>query len=457
MDLRSPPPRYRPLTMDQSSHPVARVRFPEALRFWVKLGFVNFGGPTGQIAIMHHELVERRRWIDEERYLHALNFAMLLPGPEAHQLAIYAGWLLNGAPGAVAAGVFFLLPAFFLMVGLSWLYAVHGDVSWISAIFAGLSWAVVGIVAAASVRIASRALRSAFLYATAGAAFLALFVFGVPFPLVILAAGGLGLGLARRFPGTFRVGSATGRAIVADRVAPTWRRAARVLVVGLAVWLLPLAAVWLAAGRGSVLADEAAFFSTMALVTFGGAYAVLAYVNQAAVVRFGWLTAEEMAVGLSLAETTPGPLILVVVFVAFLAAYRSPDGLEPVAAGFAGALVAAWATFVPSFLWIFLGAPSVERLRGNVRLSAALVTITAAVVGVIANLAVVFAVSTLFDRTRTVEILGHPVVLPVPSSIEPFALLVALAAFVAIGRFRVNVVWVVLGAGLAGWLRWLVG
>jgi chromate transporter len=444
--------------MDDPTQPLAHVPFRQSLRFWVKLGFINFGGPTGQIAIMHHELVERRRWVDEERYLHALNFAMLLPGPEAHQLAIYVGWLLNGSPGAIAAGLFFLLPAFFLMVGLSWLYAVHGDVAWLSAVFTGLSWAVVGIVAAALGRISGRALKTPPMYVVATIAFLALYVVGVPFPLVVLGAGALGLASGGRFPRAFGVPASRREAVLAEpeRIAPSWRRAARVLVIGLAVWLIPLAAVWVAAGRGSVLADEAAFFSTMALVTFGGAYAVLAYVNQAAVVRFGWLTASEMAVGLSLAETTPGPLILVVVFVGFLAAYRSPAGLEPVVAGLAGALVTAWATFVPSFLWIFLGAPSVERLRGNLRLTAALATITSAVVGVVANLALVFAVNVLFGEVRTVEVLGNQVPLPVPGSIEAIAVVAALAAFVALWRFRVNVVWVVLAAGLAGWLQWLL-
>ena len=331
-----------------------RVPFTEALGFWIWLGFVNFGGPTGQIALMHTELVERRRWIGEASFLHALNFAMLLPGPEAHQLAIYVGWLLNGTPGALAAGVFFLLPAFGLMVALSWIYAVHGDVTWISGIFDGLAWAVVGIVSAALLRIGARALGHAILVALAAAAFLALFLFGVPFPLVVLGAGVVGLVVGASLPGS-RAGATDLRQ--AERVAPSWGRTARVLAIGLAVWLVPLAAIALAAGSGSVLADEALFFAGAALVTFGGAYAVLAYVNQAAVIRFGWLSASEMAVGLSLAETTPGPLIMVVVFVGFLASYREPGSVAPVLAGIAGALVVAWATFVPSFLWIFLGRP----------------------------------------------------------------------------------------------------
>ena len=432
---------------------VDRVPFRDALRFWVKLGFVNFGGPTGQIALMHTELVERRRWLGESSFLHALNFAMLLPGPEAHQLAIYAGWLLNGTAGALVAGIFFLLPAFFLMVALSWIYAVHGDVGWVSGVFDGLAWAVVGIVAAALLRIGSRALRHPIQVVLAAIAFLALFVFGVPFPLVVLGAG--------------LVGWVAGRPLgpvpddldapLPDRVQPTVARTARALAIGLAVWLIPLGLVVLAAGIDSVLAEEALFFSLMALVTFGGAYAVLSYVNQAAVLRYGWLTSSEMAVGLSLAETTPGPLILVVVFVGFVAAFRDPGSLAPAVAGVGGALVTAWATFVPSFLFIFLGAPTVERLRGKERLAGALGAITAAVVGVIANLALVFATTVLFDEVDVATPFGHEVPVPDLGSVDVLAVAVAVVSFVAIRRFRLNVVWVVLGAGVAGLLRAVLG
>jgi chromate transporter len=432
------------------------VPFRQALRFWVRLGFINFGGPTGQIAIMHDELVERRRWIDEPRFLHALNFAMLLPGPEAHQLAIYIGWLLNGAPGAVAAGVFFLLPAFALMVALSWVYAVHGDVGWISAIFQGLAWGVVGIVTAALVRIGARALRTPAAVAIAIVAFVGLFVFGVPFPAIVLGAGALGLivGVRLTAPAT---GAVEVGPVGRPDVRPTWPRTLRVLLIGALVWFGPLAIAMLVTGSDGVIADEAVFFSFMALVTFGGAYAVLAYVNQAAVTRFGWLTSGEMAVGLSLAETTPGPLILVVVFVGFVAAYRDPGSLAPLAAGVVGSMVTAWATFVPSFLWIFLGAPSVERLRGNVRLGAALAAITAAVVGVIANLAVVFAIGVLFGARSVERFAGNDVVLPVITSADLIAITVAAAAFVALRAWRVNVVWVVLGSGLVGVVRYVNG
>jgi chromate transporter len=431
----------------------AQVPFRDALRFWARLGFINFGGPTGQIAIMHAELVERRRWIDEPRFLHALNFAMLLPGPEAHQLAIYIGWLLNGAPGAVAAGILFLLPAFGLIVGLSWIYVVHGDVSWVSGIFEGLAWGVVGIVAAALVRIGMRALTTPAMLAIALAAFAALFAFRVPFPIVVLGAGALGLLVGHRLTDRARADRVETPAFGRPGVQPSLRRAVRVLAVGIAVWLGPLALIALAAGTDSVIADEAVFFSLMALVTFGGAYAVLAYVNQAAVVRFGWLTSGEMAVGLSLAETTPGPLIMVVVFVGFVAAYRNPGSLGPLWAGLLGSVVTAWATFIPSFLWIFLGAPSIERLRGNRRLSAALAAITAAVVGVIASLALVFAIGVLFGERRTGRFLGNDVILPVLGSADALAIAVAAVAFVAMHRLRVNVVWVVLGSGLIGLLR----
>lgn len=424
------------------------VPFLQAFAFWLKLGFINFGGPTGQIAIMHLELVERRKWVDEQRFLHALNFAMLLPGPEAHQLAIYVGWLLNGSAGAIAAGVLFLLPALVLMVGLSWLYTVHGDVGWVSAIFDGLAWAVVGIVAGALVRIAQRALRTIPAYLIAAAAFVALLVFGVPFPIVILAAGLLGMALGVRVSPVPGVDDAPdiGRA----GIEPSWARATRVLTIGLAVWLVPIGLAVLVTGTDGVIAQEALFFAIMSLVTFGGAYAVLAYVNQAAVVRFEWLSSGEMAVGLSLAESTPGPLILTVVFVGFVAAYRDPGSLGPVTAGVLGALVTAWATFVPSFLFIFLGAPSIERLRRNRRLAAALAAITAAVVGVVANLAVVFGISVLFGDHRALTVGWRELSVPILSSIDPVAAAVAVGSFVAMWRFRVNVLWIVAGSAVLG-------
>lgn len=456
LELVPPPgPSFEGIVARVTTATSQEVPFRDALVFWVRLGFINFGGPTGQIAIMHDELVERRRWIDEERFLHALNFAMLLPGPEAHQLAIYIGWLLNGSAGAVAAGVFFLLPALALMIGLSWVYAVHGDVAWVSAVFEALAWAVVGIVAAALIRIGQRALKTRSAYVIAGAAFVALLIFGVPFPMVILVAGLLGLWFGARIAGASS-GTSTELDVGRPGVKPTWGRAGRVLAVGLMVWLGPLVVVALAIGTDGVIATEAVFFSFMALVTFGGAYAVLAYVNQAAVLRFGWLTSGEMAVGLSLAESTPGPLILTVVFVGFLAAYRDPGSLEPVAAGLVGALVTAWATFVPSFVFIFLGAPSVERLRGNRRIASALAAITAAVVGVVANLAVVFAAGVLFTKHHSERLFWHDVPVPVLSSIDLLAVSVAVASLIGTWRFRINVVWIVLGSAAIGLLRFAI-
>jgi len=433
------------------------VRFREASRFWVKLGFINFGGPTGQIAIMHQELVEKRRWIDEDRFLHALNYCTLLPGPEAQQLAIYVGWLLHRARGGMVAGVAFVMPAFFLMLGLAWLYATHGDLSWVAAIFDGLGAAVVGIVAAAVIRIGSRALANRVMISVAAASFAALFLYLVPFPAVILAAGAFGFAGGHLRADVFsRDGSVEGGgAAAAPHTRPSLARAIRVLTIGLAVWWGPLLLVGLSRGPGDVLTDEALFFSKAAVVTFGGAYAVLAYIDRASV-GYGWLTPGEMVTGLGLAESTPGPLIMVAQFVGFVAAYRSPGGLDPLAAGTLGALVTVWATFAPSFLWVFLGAPYVERLRGNLRLRATLATVTAAVVGVVLSLAVSFALRVLFGEVQAVRLLGATIPVPTPTSTDPFATAIALIAFLGIWRRGWNVVPVVLASAAAGWLRSLV-
>jgi chromate transporter len=423
-----------------------RPSFSDAFRFWLKLGFINFGGPTGQIAIMHDELVDRRRWIDEDRFLHALSFCVLLPGPEAQQLAIYTGWLLNGTAGGIAAGVLFVLPAAVLMVGLAWLYAAGGDLPTVSAVFDGLAAAVVGIVAAALLTIGGRAVRGRIAVAIAAIAFLAIFVVGVPFPFVVFGAGALGLSL-----GTRSLGVTITREGPIDDTSATgtpWRTF-RVLVIGLAVWWIPLLAVVAVTGRGSIYAEQALFFSQVAVISFGGAYAVLAYVAHEVVRRFG-LSPADVVAGLALAETTPGPLILVVEFYGFLAAYRNPGALPPVAAGVIGAAVTVWATFAPCFLWVFLGAPWVERLRTNRALRAALAAVTAAVVGVIASLALTVAAGVLFDDVRIVKPFWASIPVPVPSSIDLFSLAVAGAAFVAIRRFRVNVAWVALGGAAAG-------
>ena len=434
------------------------IPFKEAARYWTKLGFINFGGPAGQIAIMHEELVDRKRWISNERFLHALNYCMLLPGPEAQQLAIYIGWLLNGTWGGIVAGVMFVLPAFFLILGLSWTYAVHGDIGWVAAVFYGLQAAVIALVAAAVIRVGSKALRNPFLVMLAGVAFVAIFFIKVPFPLIIVGAGSIGFVGSRVAPDVFSMephgsdGDDTIIGTAADRSADhkIWRSIV-VLVVGLLVWWGPLLAVIALRGTDDTLSKEAVFFSQAAMVTFGGAYAVLAYINQAAVQHFGWLDPGQMVTGLGLAESTPGPLILVTEFVGFLGAYRFPGDLDPVVAGTLGALVTVWATFAPCFLWIFLGAPYIERLRGNRALNGALSAVTAAVVGVILNLAVTFAIVALFSSVSRGEIAGMTFPAPDLSSIDVFAVALAAAGFVALWRFKINVLWVIAvsaGAGL---------
>src|SRR3990172_7442561 len=406
-------------------HPMPPVGFWEAFRFWLRLGFLNFGGATRPIAIMHHELVERRRWISNERFLHALSYCMLLPGPEATQLATYIGWLLHRTAGGLAAGVLFVLPAFFFMLGLSWLYAVHGKLFWVAAIFSGLRAGVIAIVAAAVIRIGVRALRTPAMVA--------------PAPLEAVFS-------VRDTP------------VIRDdlpapaHTRPTLRRALLALVVGLAAWWGPLAVVAAWRGPSDVLTREAIFFSKAALVTFGGAYAVLVYIAQAAVQQYGWLAPGEMLDGLGLAETTPGPLIMVTQFVGFLGAFRHPGGLDPVAAGTLGALVTVWATFAPSFLFIFLGAPYIEHVRGHVVLTVALAAITAAVVGVILNLAVWFGLHTLFRTVTETSVLAMTVPVPRLATLDLPALALAVAAFVALWRFRLGIVPVVLGSAVVGLL-----
>jgi len=423
--------------------------FGEAFRFWLKLGFVNFGGPTGQIAVMHEELVDRRGWLGDDGFLHALSFCLLLPGPEAQQLAIYTGWLLNGTAGGIAAGVLFVLPAAVLMAGLAWLYAAGGDVRIVSSVFDGLAAAVVGIVAAAMLSIGGRALRGRAAVVVAGSAFLAIFVVGVPFPLVVLAAAGTGLALGpERLGVTFDEGSDASASPI-PRPRPRPRRTVLVLVVGLAAWWIPVLAVVALTGTGSIYSQEALFFSQVAVISFGGAYAVLAYVGHEVVRRFA-LSPDDVVAGLALAETTPGPLILVVEFYGFLAAYRNPGTLTPAVAGALGAAVTVWATFAPCFLWVFLGAPWVERLRANRPLRSALAAVTAAVVGVIASLALTVAANVLFDDVETARPFFASIPRPVWSSFDVASAAIAAAAFVAIRRFRVNVAWVALGGGLAG-------
>ena len=414
------------------------VPLGQATRAWFRISLQTFGGPAGQIAVMQRELVDERRWIGERRFLHALSYCMLLPGPEAQQLAIYTGWLLNGWLGGLIAGVLFVIPGFVAILALSWLYVAHGDTAVVTGLFLGLAPAVVAIVVQAVVRIAGRALHHRALVWLAVAAFLMLAVLGLPFPLVVLGAGAVGWALGRWRPEVMaRPAIADGdddeAPLVPDdalhRARPSARRNLAILAGGLVLWVTPVAAAWaLASGSRTVFTDQGLFFGGMALVTFGGAYAVLAYVAQAAVETFGWLSAGEMVRGLALAETTPGPLIMVVQFVAFLGAYRNPGDLDPWLAAVLGSMLTVWVTFVPCFLFIFLGAPYVERLRDSHTLSAALTGVTAAVVGVIANLAVYFAVHTLFAATSTVSAGPIHVDVPVWSSYVPGSFLITAVA-----------------------------
>ncbi len=418
------------------------VPFRQALRAWFVISLQTFGGPAGQIAVMQHSLVDDKRWIGQNRFLHALNYCMLLPGPEAQQLAVYTGWLLNGTRGGIAAGTLFVLPGAVAMLALSAVYVAFGDSTAVLAVFAGLAPAVLAIVTHAVWRVGKRALASPALVLLAVTSFLALAVFALPFPVVVAAAAGIGWALGRFAPTTLRRPEHANDAdsgpapLIRDDVLhserPSRRRAVKVLAVGAVVWGLPLLAAVVLTGTDSVFTAQGVFFSGAALVTFGGAYAVLAYVAQRAVEVFHWLAPGEMVRGLALAETTPGPLIMVVQFVAFVGAYRDPGALNPWAAATIAALLTTWVTFVPSFIFVFLGAPSVERLRNNHALSAALTGITPAVVGVIANLAVYFAVHTLFAATTPVEWGPIALQLPILASWRPVAAGIAVIAVVLI-------------------------
>jgi chromate transporter len=442
------------------------VPFAEAVRTWFGISLQTFGGPAGQIAVMQRVLVEDRRWIGQRRFLHALNYCMLLPGPEAQQLAVYIGWLLNGVRGGLVAGTLFVVPGVVALLALSVVYVAYGTTTAVTAVFAGLAPAVLAVVAQAVWRVGRRSLGHPALVAVAVAAFLALAVLGVPFPVVIAAAAAAGWLLHRLAPQTLEAGAdadagggppplVPDQALHAER--PSARRAARILAVGLVLWTAPLAAVAALTGPRSVLTTQGLFFSGTALVTFGGAYAVLAYVAQRAVEVYGWLTPDEMVRGLALAETTPGPLIMVVQFVAFLGAYRDPGGLDPMAAAILGALLTTWVTFVPCFLFIFVGAPHVERLRGNPAVAGALRGITAAVVGVIANLAVYFAVHTLFAATRPVELGPFRLVLGDPGTLRPVAASIAVAAAVMVFGLRWPVLRTLGACGLLGLAAGLAG
>ena len=408
------------------------VPLREATRVWFRISLETFGGPAGQIAVMQRALVDEKQWIGQQRFLHALNYCMLLPGPEAQQLAIYIGWLLNGTAGGLIAGTLFVLPGLVALLGLSALYVGVGSTTVVTGLFVGLSPAVLAIVVQAVIRVGRRALGHPALVAIAVGAFLALALFGIPFPIVIAAAGVAGWLLGRYLPAQ----PVDDEEDALQAEPPSLRRGVRLLIVGLVAWAVPLVIVALATGRDSTLTTEGVFFSGTALVTFGGAYAVLAFVAQRAVEAYGWLSGREMVRGLGLAETTPGPLIMVVVFVAFLGAYRNPGNLDPWLAAFIGALLTTWATFVPCFLLIFLGAPYVERLRGNRTLAAALTGITAAVVGVIANLAFYFAVHTLFRRTHEIDNGPLELVIARFGTVRPVSVAIAVVAAVLIFRLK---------------------
>ncbi|MEO0055802.1 MAG: hypothetical protein RLZZ50_1749 [Verrucomicrobiota bacterium] len=434
--------------------------FREAFRFWLKLGFISFGGPAGQIAIMQHELVEKKRWIGQERFLHALNYCMLLPGPEAQQLAIYCGWLLHRTWGGIAAGVLFVLPSAFILWGLSFGYVAYGAVPWVAAIFSGLKPAVVAVVAAAVLRIGGKALKTPVMWAIAATSFGLILGLGVGFPWIVAGAAAFGWAGRRLAPAQFPVGvghsggkhaASAGevreRAVIDDlaeagAVAPSWGRALRVTALCGALWAAPIAAAGLVFGWGSTLVDQGRFFSQAAMVTFGGAYAVLPYVAQQAVDNYQWLTGPQMLAGLAFAETTPGPLIMVLQFAGFMGGWGQPDGaLSPLAAATLCSAMTTWVTFVPCFLWIFLGAPHIERLRGNLALGSALAAVTAAVVGVILNLAVWFGWQ-----------VWRPVAADGSAHWNWFAIGVSVAAFVALHRFKANLIGVIMAAGAAGWL-----
>lgn len=428
------------------------VPFKEAFRFWVKLGFISFGGPAGQIAIMHKELVEKRKWISEERFLHALNYCMLLPGPEAQQLATYIGWLLHKTIGGIVAGVFFVLPSIFVLLTLSYIYAAYGNVKWVAGVLTGFKPVVVAIVVEAVLKIGKRAIKRNTHFVIAALAFVAIYFLHIPFPLIVLAAGLIGLAGAKIFPALFtnenqnNEGQRTkdkGQSLPDDiplHAKPSYARVLKVLLVCFLLWLLPFIVIVLKFGWASIYAQVYRFFSKAAFVTFGGAYAVLAYVNQAAVDSYNWITSVQSVDGLALAETTPGPLIMVLQFVGFMAGWNNEQGMSQTTSAVFAALITTFTTFLPSFLFIFIGAPYIEALRGKQSLNSALTGITAAVVGVVLNLAIVFGLTVIFPKGLSINL-------------DWFALAMSIAAFVALVRYKADVLFVVLAGGLFGMLK----
>jgi chromate transporter len=448
---------------EKNDAPAHSIGFPEALRVWLRIGLLSFGGPAGQIALMHRILVEEKRWISENRFLHALNYCMLLPGPEAQQLATYVGWLLHRTLGGLVAGILFVLPGAIVILALSVLYAGFRDFTIVEAVFFGIKAAVLAVVIEAVLRIGKRALKNRVMVALAGAAFIAIFFFAVPFPVIVISAALIGLLGGHVSPEIFAAAGAhkisgtdggAADAVLDDATLgytrPTVARALKVILICLALWLVPIAVLWSWLGLTNVFVQEGLFFSKMAVVTFGGAYAVLAYVAQQAVETHGWLAPGEMLDGLGMAETTPGPLIMVVQFVGFMGAYRNPGPLDPMLAGSLGAILTTWVTFVPCFLWIFLGAPYIEALRGHRQLGAALSAITAAIVGVVLNLAVWFGLHVVFDQVNEVFVAGVRLFAPVWESVNFAALFLAAAALVAMFRFKVGMIPTLAGAAVLG-------
>ena len=436
----------------QTTPPVPTLR--ELVRVSARIGCLSFGGPVGQIALMHRELVEERQWVTEDQYLHALNFCHLLPGPEAQQLAIWIGWKLHGVKGGLASGLLFVLPGAAIMLGLSILYGMAAQFAWFAALFLGIKAAVLAIIVQALLRVASRALNAPFKRIVAGLSLLALFVFALPFPAVVIGALLVGTLVAGLRPGWLKLAAPAAPPSVAPR---PWAASARAIAIGAICWATPLAVVFLTLGPDHVLAHIGSFFSRLAVVSFGGAYAVLAYMAQAAVQHYGWLGAGEMADGLGLAETTPGPLIMVTQFVGYLAALRAPAPFSPLVAGVLGALLTTWVTFAPCFLWVFALAPWIERLEAAQRLKGGLATLTAAIVGVIANLSLWFALHVLFARVETVRLGPAQVLVPAPLSLDWRALVLAAAAAVLIFRLKWPVPRVLAATALGGLLLGQLG
>jgi chromate transporter len=439
------------------------VSVSEAFRYWLKLGFVSFGGPAGQISMMHHDLVEDRRWISEHRFLHALNYCMVLPGPEAIQLAIYIGWLMHGVLGGLIAGILFLLPSLALLISLSWVYLVFGDVPTVAGVLYGIKPAVTAIVVFAAYRIGSKALKNGVLWGLAAAAFVAIFAFDVPFPYIVLSAAVLGYVGGQMLPDKFKSGGGHGSsgkghgpALIDDHTPVPeharlkWSRVLMFLVVGIALWLVTMAALYSTGGWQGTLTQMGWFFTKAAFLTIGGAYAVLPYVYQGGVEQYTWLTGPQMIDGLALGETTPGPLIMVVTYVGYIGGWtKQVFGPEHLAlSGFAGAMVATFFTFLPSFLFILIGGPAVEASRHDIKLSAPLTAITAAVVGVIINLAVFFAYHVLWPHGITQPFSMQTLF----SGFQWISLLIGVAAFVALWRYKIGVITVIGACGLAGLL-----